>query len=208
MMKENKTQKLFWKKWPYKVVLGVEPPTLTPGAFGSWTRRRDTGRMVTMRNLKSWVLERFPSAGVRCETHVSVFLETEEEFQSLLDSYGHKALEVWKPESNSAKDLLVNHEFDVVRERPWYGKYPIRARIPFNHDFKTKGVGLLRDALHQVNEWHCRGILEYLIMGENTSAYGWGQPLHLYLVDADDAAMLRLMCGDYIERFERVRNPN
>lgn len=207
-MKVNRTQRLFWKKWPYKVILKVETPNSTPGAFGSWTRRRDTGRMIAMRNLKSWVLERYPNAGVRCETHVSVFLATEEEFQSLLDSYGHKALEVWKPESESAKDLLVSHEFDVVRSRPWYGKYPIRARIPFNLDFKNKGVALLRDALHQVNEWHCQGILEHMISGENTSAYGWGQPLHLYLADADDAAILRLMCGDYIERFERVRNPN
>ena len=37
--------------------------------------------------------------------------------------------------------------------------------------------------------------------------YGWGQPLHLYLASSDDAAMLRLQCGDYIERFERIRPP-
>lgn len=210
-MKEHRTQRLFWKKWPYKVILEVESSKSTNGNIGSsysWTRRRDSARRMAMENLKSWVLERFPNAGVRCETNVSVFLGTEEEFQSLLDSYGHKALEVWKPESASAKNLLIEHEFDVVRERPWYGKYPIRARIPFNDAFRSRGIESVQNVLPSLDEWHCAGVLYDMLTNRKTTAYGWGQPLHLYLSNADDAAMLRLMCGDYIERFERVRSPN
>lgn len=207
-MKEHRTQRLFWKKWPYKVTLSVDSSSYSQSNLTPWARRRDSSRLIAMRNLKSWVLERFPDAGVRCESHVSVFLATEEELQSLLDSYGHKVLEVWRPESDSAKDLLVEHEFDIVRERPWYGKYPIRARIPFNIELSRNGIKTIQDALPSLSEWHCAGILYNMLTGQKTNAYGWGQPLHLYLADADDAAILRLMCGDYIERFERVRNPN
>lgn len=207
-MKEHRTQRLFWKKWPYKVILSADAGTQSMASNPSpWARRRDTSRLLAMRNLKNWILERFPDAGIRCETNVSVFLATEEEFQRLLDSYGHKVLEVWKPESTTAKDLLVEHEFDVVRERPWYGKYPIRARIPFNNSFRQNGVKAIQDILPSLNEWHCAGILKDLLDNNRNNAYGWGQPLHLYLADAEDAAMLRLCCGDYIERFERVRNP-
>jgi hypothetical protein len=57
--------------------------------------------------------------------------------------------------------------------------------------------------------WHAAGLLKDLIVrDELPKIYGWGQPLHLYLADADDAAMLRLTCGDSIERFERVRKPS
>ena len=205
-MKQSKTQKLFWKKWPYKATIKLD----NENNGNPWSRgwRTSHARLESIRQFRDWAAIRFPEAGIRCETHLSIFLSTEEELEDLIDAYKHKILEVWRPVSNSALDKLLEHEYDIVRDRPWYGKYPLRARIPFNNEFKNKGVVALRDALHQLDDWHCQGILERMIRGENTSAYGWGQPLHLYLSNPDDAAMLRLMCGDYIERFERVRNPN
>lgn len=205
-MKVNHTQKLFWKKWPYKAIIKIENGRSHTGSY--YTRKNSWERVEEFSRVKSWCLNRFPDAGIRCETNLSVFLATEDELNSLLDHYGHKVLAVWKPQSETAKDLLTDHEFDVVRDRLWYGKYPIRARIPFNNKLVEKGIDSIKTALPSLSEWHCAGALNDMLSKDRKSRYGWGQPLYLYLNDADDAAMLRLMCGDYIERFERIRKPN
>ncbi len=205
-MKVNHTQKLFWKKWPYKAIIQIENRRSHTGSY--YTRKNSFERLEEFARVKRWCLKNFPKAGIRCETNLSIFLATEDELNSLLDHYGHKVLAVWKPQSETAKDLLTDHEFDVVRDRLWYGKYPIRARIPFNNTLVEKGIDSIKTALPSLNEWHCAGTLNEMLLKGSKSRYGWGQPLYLYLSDADDAAMLRLMCGDYIERFERIRKPN
>jgi hypothetical protein len=147
---------------------------------------------------------------LRSESHLSVFLSTEEELNALIGYFGEKILEVWKPVSGTARELMVNHEYDVIRNRPWYGRFPIRARIKYNNDFRVKAVDNFKMAVNSfdVNDWHCAGLLKKIIDNDILpKTYGWGQPLHLYLASADDAAMLRLQCGDYIERFERIRPP-
>jgi hypothetical protein len=37
--------------------------------------------------------------------------------------------------------------------------------------------------------------------------FACGQPYYLYLLDNDDAIMLKLQAGDWVERFERQRKP-
>lgn len=205
-MKINQTQKLFWKKWPYKAIIQIKNKRSITGSY--YTRRNSYERLEEFNRIKSWCLNRFPESGIRCETNLSIFLSTEEELSSLLDHFGHKVIAVWKPQSEAAKDLLVDHEHDVVRSRLWYGKYPIRARIPYNNELTEKGIEVIKAALPSLTEWHCAGTLHDMLTKDRKLRYGWGQPLYLYLSDADDASMLRLMCGDYIERFERIRKPN
>jgi hypothetical protein len=207
-MKEHSTQKLFWKKWPYKAIIRIAAQRSNHSGY-SFSRRNNVERQEEFARLKMWFMNHIPGAGIRCETNLSVFLSTEQELAEVLDNWGHKVLEVWRPESESAKELLVEHEYDVVRDRLWYGKYPIRARIPYTADFRSNHASSFREAVLSLGEgnWHAAGQLLDIIAKSNVSSYGWGQPLHLYLTSAEDAAMLRLLCGDYIERFERVRKP-
>jgi hypothetical protein len=209
-MKEHSTQKLFWKKWPYKAIIGVASAgPVTYGGNFSYSRRNNPERVSEFARLKEWFKNYLPEAGVRCETNLSVFLSTEAELTEVLDTFGHKVTEIWKPASDSARDLLVEHEFDVVRDRLWYGKYPIRARIAYSSEFRIKHIPAFREAVLSLGEgnWHAAGQLLDIIIKSKADRYGWGQPLHLYLASAEDAAMLRLQCGDYIERFERIRKP-
>jgi hypothetical protein len=207
-MKEHSTQKLFWKKWPYKAIIKITAQRSVHNGY-SFSRRNTVERQEEFERLKHWFKNHIPEAGIRCETNLSVFLSTEQELAEVLDNWGHKVLEVWKPASNAAKELMEEHECDVVRDRLWYGKYPIRARIPYTADFRSKHIQSFREAVLSLGDgsWHAAGQLLDIIAKSNVSRYGWGQPLHLYLATAEDAAMLRLLCGDYIERFERVRKP-
>ena len=207
-MKEHSTQKLFWKKWPYKAIIKISAGRSAHNGY-SFSRRNNAERVEEFARLKAWFNNHLPEAGIRCETHLSAFLSTEAELAEVMDAWGHNVLVVWKPESESAKELLIEHEYDVVRDRLWYGKYPIRARIPYTAEFRLKHIQPFREAVLSLGEgnWHAAGQLLDIIARSNVSRYGWGQPLHLYLMTADDAAMLRLLCGDYIERFERVRKP-
>jgi hypothetical protein len=209
-MKEHSTQKLFWKKWPYKAIIRISAHR--GGSWGSgysYSRRNSAERTEEFNRLKEWFKNHLPDSGIRCESNLSVFLSTEEELAEVIDAFGLKVLEVWRPDSESAKELLIEHEYDVVRDRLWYGQYSIRARIPYSTEFRTKHLQSFREAVLSLGEgnWHAAGHLKEIIVNSKVDRYGWGQPLHLYLASPDDAAMLRLLCGDYIERFERVRKP-
>lgn len=211
-MKIHNTQKLFWKKWPFKAIVEITPHR---SSSTGWGRIRNPEvlrqRNISINQAKNWCSKTFEDVGLRSESHLSVFLTTEEDLNALIAYFGDKVLEAWKPVNESAKDIMLNHEYDVVRKRPWYGKYPIRARISYNNDFRVKAVDNFKMAVNSLdpNDWHCAGLLKEIITKkELPRTYGWGQPLHLYLASADDAAMLRLQCGDYIERFERIRPPD
>ena len=216
-MKEHSTQKLFWKKWPFKAIIKIAAGRTSFGGMThagmhsgySYTRRNNIERVEEFARLKEWFKNHIPDAGIRCESNLSVFLSTADELAEVIDAFGIKVIEIWKPESDAAKELLVEHEYDVVRDRLWYGKYPIRARIPYSAEFRTAHLQSFREAVLSLGSecWHAAGHLKDIIVNSKVDRYGWGQPLHLYLATAEDAAMLRLQCGDYIERFERVRKP-
>lgn len=207
-MKEHLTQRLFWKKWPFKAIIQIS----TSRGTHDWrhTKQQLIARRAEFEILKEWTTSRFPDSGTRCETNFSVFLKTEDELNELLDYYGHRVIATWRPENQHTMDTLLEHTFDVVRANPWYGKYPIRARIPFTTEFRTEGYKNLKVSLESLSNdaWHCNGVLKDMMLRTNPPRlYSWGQPLHLYLSSSDDAAMLRLLCGNVIERFERIRAP-
>jgi len=207
-MKRHNTQKLFWKRWPYKVILELQPAK----EFTGWRVSRETSqkRSADAEVIKKWCNSMFDDCGIRKESNLSVFLSNADDLKTLLDSWGHRVTAVWEPANDSAKDLLLQHSYDVVRTRPWYGKFPIRARILYNSDFKDNVASMFKTAVNSIdeNDWHAAGLLKTIIdTGKTPRIYGWGQPLHLYLASNEDAIMLRLQCGDYIERFEKIRAP-
>jgi hypothetical protein len=209
-MKVRDTQRLFWKQWPFKAIIEIKPNIRD----SSW-RRMDVGerklRFEEFERVSRWCKARYPDAGMRKETHLSLFLTTEAELDDLISSWGGAILEIWKPANDVAKDLLTEHSYDVVRAKPWYGKFPIRARILYDNDFKVTHLPTFKEAVASIdtNDWHAAGLLEKLINQKVPPAvYGWGQPLHLYLASTEDAALLRLTCGSIINRFERIRKPS
>lgn len=208
-MKVHNTQRLFWKQWPYKAIVEIRPNIRQI----NWRRTSQEERRERQQDfelVERWCKARFPEAGIRKESHLSIFLASQEELDTLIDHFGHRILEVWKPASDSAKEMLLAHSYDIVRAKPWYNKYPIRARILYNNDLRNHHLPTLKQAVSSIDDgdWYAAGLLnELLVNKELPKVYGWGQPLHLYLASADDAAMLRLTCGDSIERFERVRKP-
>ncbi|CAB4241744.1 hypothetical protein UFOVP71_282 [uncultured Caudovirales phage] len=208
-MKVHNTQRLFWKRWPIKAVIEITAPRRSH-TNASWrlTREQAHERKEEFDRIERWCKSRFPDAGIRKESHLSLFLETEEQLSDLMDCYEHRIIEVWKPLNDAAKEMLLAHTYDIVRAKPWYNKFPIRARIKYDDNFRTTGLTAFRDAVNALApaDWHAAGLLKDVIVKSTPPRpFSWGQPLHLYLADADDAAMLRLTCGDSIERFERVR---
>jgi len=212
------TQKLFWKQWPIKIViranvsrshanLNVARFELKKPYFLDLEDRqkklREVGEIIKV------VKKEVPAAGVRREGNVSVFVSTEKELEKILGLYSHRIVEVWKPKNDKAKRLLFEHTADVVRERPWYGRFKIRARILYTSHLKNE-IENFKAAVNSLeqNSWHAAGLLMNILKSVNSiNSYAWGQPLYLYLSSNDDAALLKLQCGTVIERFERIRAP-
>lgn len=216
-MKKCVTQRLYWKQWPYKIILGEESKEVRANNF-SWHARSNFIKPTSKESaawksqLRRWFKKNFPNGGIRQETRISLFLHTQEEVDLVLDSWKNLVLELWEPASSEALTLMQDHVHDVVREHPWYRRYPIRARILYSQEFKTNGIGQLKEIVDQLDEenWHAGGLLNTLLKhGNKLTKLPWpcGQPFYLYLADNDDAVMLKLQAGDWIERFERQRKP-
>lgn len=211
-MKEHHTQKMFWKKWLYKAIIEIRPAR-QERSYGNhrflFTKENHRERTLEINRIKAWCTNNFSGCGLRCEGNLTVFLNDPSQIDTLVDQWGPRILEVWRPANDQAVDLLLEHTHDIIREKPWYGKYPIRAKILYNSDFRENALDMFKTAVKGMDpdDWHASGQLAIIIRADTAAGWSWGQPLHLYLASADDAAMLRLQCGSYIERFERVRPP-
>jgi len=208
-MKTHSTQKLYWKKWPYKVIIELLPHE---DKSSSWnlTKNNRTKRYAASNKIKAWCETKFMDFGLRREINISIFLHTEDEVNTLLCSYGHLAIELWAPVNDAAKELLLDHRHDVIRAKPWYGKFSIRALIPYTQKLRTGDPLLLKTAVSNIDsdDWHAAGMVGNIIKhGKMYSNYAWGQPMYIYLKEDSDAAMLRLQLGTLVERFERIRKP-
>ncbi len=159
---------------------------------------------------RQWFKKHHPDCGIRCESNISVFLSTREEVEHVLDTWKKYVEEIWEPADESSLSEMKDHVYDVVRDSYWYKKFPIRARVLYTPEFRLNGLPMLRDALSSIDadSWTAKGLLMDLI-GEPTGRIPWacGQPVYLYLLENEDAIMLKLQAGDWIDRFERIRKP-
>lgn len=211
-MKRHVTQKLFWKQWPYKVLLKTrresDEPALPRLHYRSY--RDDIESSIATNRIRQWFKKHYPNGGVRRESGISLFVNTQEEADHIIDTWPKLVEAVWAPADDRALALLQSHTYDVVRARPWYGRFPIRARILYTVDFRNQGLPLLREAVNSLEKgsWFTAGLLRTLITDDNgRMQWACGQPVHLYLAENEDAIMLKLQAGDWIDRFERVRAP-
>lgn len=210
-MKKKISQRLYWKQWPYKIILGKEGDERKMPWKHRFIKATDDETYAWHSQFRRWFKKNFPEAGLRQEGRISVFLKTQEQVDILVDAWNNYILEIWSPESEQALTLMENHVYDVIRPEPWYKKYPIRARILYNQEFKMRGLEQMRDAVKQIDSenWHAGGLLKTLLSDKIQSKvpYPCGQPFYLYLLDNEDAIMLKLQVGDWIDRFERQRKP-
>ncbi|MDB2315568.1 hypothetical protein N9V27_01180 [bacterium] len=217
MYTKKKTQRLFYKKWPYKVLIKVDHAENRKRADGielltAYSPRMTKDREETYQfksKFKRWFKRHIPNGGIRCERTISLFLCTQKEVDFIIDTWKHNIEEVYAPESEEAMTLLQDNVYDIVREHDWYRKYPVRARILYTREFASNGRQALEESLKQIeqDDWHCQGTLMSALESGGNLPYACGQPYYLYLKSNDDAVILRLTCGDYIERFERIRKP-
>lgn len=214
-MKHNITQRLFWQRWPYKVLLHFSSPGAAkksaPGLrhVSDWSKENiDALRLKSQ--FRQWFKKHHPEGGIRAESGVSVFLNTQDEVDSVVDAWKKYVTEVWAPSTQTSLATMQDHIYDVVRGTLWYRRFPIRARILYNEEFRHSGLSAVRDALAgmEPDHWLARGLLLDLINEpQGRIPWAWGQPVYLYLLDNEDAIMLKLQAGDSIERFERIRAP-
>lgn len=217
-MKKRSTQRLFWKKWPYKVIVNLsipERPATVPTVRWTKTHARQREHHPEWDNFRRWQKKNLAGTGMRGEgSSISLFLETQDQVDLITDTWGKYVTEVWAPESAQALETMQSHVYDVVREHPWYRRFPVRARILYTRDFYREGIDQLRLALEGMDKenWYAAGALERLLSSQPGSkltgiSYPYGQPYYLYLAGNDDAVMLKLQVGDWIDRFERQRKP-
>jgi hypothetical protein len=217
-MKHKQTQRLFYKKWPYKVLIKVDAGSKnlekSLSQYNTHIRDivsyRDTEETYQFKSkMKRWFKRHIPDGGIRCERTISLFCYNTDQVDFICECWRENVLEIFSPASASALKLMDDNIHDIVRKTDWYRKYPVRARIMFNKDFSVNGISVLIDSLKQIldDDWHCQGTLLNAIKPGGSLPFPCGQPYYLYLKSNDDAVMLRLTCGDYIDRFERIRKP-
>lgn len=212
MITEKLTQRLFWKKWPYKVILGDEVPPVGKKyhtmQFASRTVKEDQTHAIGC-NFVRWFKKNYPDYAMRREYRISVFLDSREQVDHVIDNWRKHVIEVWSPANVNVIKMMKDHIHDVIRESPWYKQFSIRARIPYTHDVRDRGAEEIRQAVQQIeHSWHAAGTLGRIIhFPDAPLLYSYGQPMYLYLSDNEDAVMLKLQLNEWIDRFERQRPP-
>lgn len=210
-MKRKITQRLFWKQWPYKIVLGNKTEEKQTVWQKRFTKHVDDETYAWKSQFRRWFKKTLPDGGLRHETRISVFLKNKDEADLVIETWPNLILELWAPENPQALTLMQDHVHDIIRENPWYKKFPIRARILYSREFKVEGLGIMRDVVSQIDEdkWYAGGLLKTLLSRHDLGKlpHPCGQPFYLYLADNDDAVMLKLQAGEWIDRFERQRKP-
>lgn len=216
-MIRNITQRLFWKQWPYKVLMRfpddenhVRVITHERRMMTRWVKKESLENLRIKSQFRQWFKKHHPEGGIRSESGISVFLHTQEEVDNVVDAWKKYVSEVWAPSNQASLALMQNHAHDIVRATPWYKRFPIRARILYTEEFRHSGLPILRDALSgmESDHWLAKGLLMDLINEpKGRIPWSWGQPVYLYLLENEDAIMLKLQAGDWIDRFERVRAP-
>lgn len=213
-MKQRLTQRLFWKRWPYKILLmfsekDQQTRDRVPRKFSRWTETLGDDIRLKIQ-FRQWFKKHHPEGGIRSESGISVFLDTQDEVDSVIDAWKKYVIEVWQPATDESLALMKDHVYDVVRPSLWYRRFHMRARILYTQEFYVNGLPTLQSALggFEKDSWQARGLLMDLIANtKGRLPWAWGQPMYLYLSDNEDAIMLKLQVGDWIERFERIRQP-
>lgn len=211
-MKRSITHRLFWKKWPYKVLLRApsDRPRYSSHLMNPVPFTDFAEDALSRSKFRQWFKKHHPDCGIRCETGISVFLSTRDELEHVIDTWKKYVKEVWEPADQESLTAMKDHVYDVVRDSYWYKRFPVRARILYTPEFRLNGLSLIRDALSSIpsENWLARGLLEDLL-AEPSGRVPWacGQPVYLYLLENEDAIMLKLQAGDWIDRFERIRKP-
>lgn len=219
LLKRKNTERLYWSKWPFKLVLTVAErlDNLPPANFwlsDNWSQRwvKDirlnrkialTASASIINTIENDGVEGF---GKRLEGHhLSLFFYRIEEVEKYAELFSDIAIELWAPVSKQVEQEMIDDKTHTVyRKKYWYGKYPIRVKILFTRELRNLGQDEIRTALANLDDWKLVGQLYDTLYGDK-EIYSIGQPYYIYLGSDEDAAMFRLLCDRWIDKFERIK---
>jgi hypothetical protein len=216
------TEKPFWSKWPYKLVLRViatesdssykpydwDNDPISQAIVGSWIKERTLNRGVAL-TITATVLQQIQDDidfGRRLEgSKLSLFFHEKSQAEKYARKFKDIAIELWSPASQEIEQEMLDNKTTIIyKKNYWYKQFPIRARILCTKELRNKGMDDIRTALNNLEEWKLVGQLNDMLF-HNKNYFSIGQPYYIYMGSDEDAAMFRLLCDHWIDRFERIK---
>ena len=198
------TSKLFYGKWPFKLVVSVERASWlkmvqqTP----SWKSKRDLQDVKTVAKL----LEAFDSKeyATRGEhTRVSIFFKDIELKDKFIDTFGDRCLQFWKPDTDEELQTLVNNGRKVVIKNHLF-KRKYRFKVTFKPAASDNERISVKNWM-QNNRDRFDANQSASLWLEAGHKRWWNASYYLYVTDDKSLAMLVLSAGNAIKLIEEVK---
>lgn len=220
-IKIHSTARLFYGKYPYKIVFGIDESQLIKNTQRVAYRRSDWANHLELRyNLIKRVKNKMP-AGTDFRSrfeylHYSVFVRDQAVFEELLTTLQDCVTEVSIPSSEEHRQIMEDNHRIRVRPTLFLGKFRFRVNIKNNWGNKFAEFEKLQDWLENLEQsdsldrWQANSPLERLFLEikqqtsqRNRYRYVYSK-LSIYLNDEQDVMMLQLWLNNHYDSAEKV----
>lgn len=198
-MQNTYTSKLFFAKYPYRLMLSRNTEIGDPGYHSGWT----------IHNCRAWLLDKNISHRIygqvdynglkhdpstKVTVKASIFLEKKEDFDACVEKWKIHAISSTVPYDQKHVDALKANSRILVREKLIYRKY--RYVVVFRRRWG--------EDVSDIAGWANGNLASSDGSGEwKMATSGWNP--RLYLINEDDFVLTKLTWGDRIKEVMLVR---
>lgn len=204
MLTSKKTNKLFYKKWPYKVRLRVENPHLWR-SLEYWKHRakvsgtnfsKDIAHLVSFeKHLQEIVKDQ--KYQVRSEgSRMSLFLDDRATFQKVLTEMKDTVIDCWEPESQESLSILLEKKNLILANKFPHGLY--KFRVYLKESIKNKDSIRTWLEMYPKEKVKISRSTEYFLQADRN----YVQAPNILVCDDKMLAMLYLSHNDKIKRVD------
>lgn len=198
-MKQHYISKLFYNKYPYKIIVEIRPnqnKSFTWNKIKTWLVKNAVG-YKTYTTIMYSAFDWLHRPRRLYDQRVSIFLKTETEFEACKKRFKGRIKETYSPYDNNHIDLLKDNIHISIRKNLIYKKY--RYAISFKYDYETKNT--------DVKEWVLDN-LKSSLDDETIKWYYLNGTARMYLLDDTNLVLIKLTWLDRIGTIRTVRTFN
>jgi hypothetical protein len=195
-MQKLYTSRLFYKKYPYRILLTRSVRMKDPQYHSDWTPficQSYLNEKEVDYKIYSQVRHKGSEKNPIVIMNSSLFLKTRKDFDHCLSRWNSYVMSITVPFDDKSIEVLEKNTEVVIRQKLLFKKY--RFVISFNRGYK--------EPLDDLNSWIEENLQATVPDGYKWSPAGW-RP-RLYLCDESNLLLVKLTWGDKIRGITVVR---
>ena len=195
-MQRFNTGRLFFGKYPYKIVLSKTGKTDDPSWLEGWTPKL-CHKWIKQKNISHRVYTRATPRPHKCTAiFMSIFVETEAEFKKIISEFSENVASVTQPIEKSHIDVLKDNTNTIIRTSLLYKRFRYVVCFTKKYHYLQQ---LENDELHAwIAETFLANTKEDEVKWDRFKWHQMGWNPRLYLSDETDLVLVKLTWAERI----------